>query len=214
MRSILKRLSRRHSTAVAYLALFAALGGGTAYAAATVTGSSIKDGTITGKDIKKRSIGADRLSPTAVSSLGRPGPAGPAGPAGGQGERGEKGEKGERGPAGPNGPAGPRGEQGAAGPAGGSGVSGFQYIARRADTDILKDKYLRWSVDCPNGKRALGGGVSTSAPYETRVIESAPTGEATGWGVGVKNEGGPTMSGYVWVTCAYAGPGVSERSHP
>ena len=47
--------------------------------------------------------------------------------------------------------------------------------------------------------------MSTTAPYETRVIESAPTGEATGWGVGVKNEGGPTMSGYVWVTCAYVG---------
>lgn len=203
MRSILKRLSRRHSTAVAYLALFAALGGGTAYAAATVTGSNVKDGTITGKDIKDRSLGTEDLSARAVSSLtGRPGPAGPAGPAG---ANGAKGEKGDRGPAGPNGlagPAGPRGEQGPAGP---SGMSGFQYIAKRADTDILKDKYLRWSVDCPNGKKALGGGVSTSSPYETRVIESAPTGESTGWGVGVKNEGGPTMAAYVWVTCAYVG---------
>ena len=41
MRSILKRLSRRHGTAVAYLALFAALGG-SAYAAATITGKNIK----------------------------------------------------------------------------------------------------------------------------------------------------------------------------
>ena len=193
----------RHNTVVAYVALFAALGGGTAYAAATVTGSNVKDGTLTGKDIKNRSLGAEELSASAVSSLtGKPGAAGPAGPAG---ANGDKGEKGDRGLAGANGAAGPRGEQGAAGPAGTNGVSGFQYIAKRADTDILKDKYLRWSVDCPNGKRALGGGVSTSAPYETRVIESAPTGEATGWGVGVKNEGGPTMSGYVWVTCAYVG---------
>ena len=193
----------RHNTAVAYLALFAALGGGTAYAAATVTGSNVKDGTITGKDIKNRSLGAEELSASAVSSLtGQPGAAGPAGPAG---ANGDKGEKGDRGLAGANGAAGPRGEQGAAGPAGANGVSGFQYIAKRADTDILKDKYLRWSVDCPNGKRALGGGVSTSAPYETRVIESAPTGESTGWGVGVKNEGGPTMAAYVWVTCAYVG---------
>jgi hypothetical protein len=84
-------------------------------------------------------------------------------------------------------------------------MSGFQYIAKQADTDILKNKSLRWSVDCPNGKKALGGGVSTSSPYETRVIESAPTGESTGWGVGVKNEDGPTMSAYVWVTCAYVG---------
>lgn len=45
MRSILKRLSRRHTTAVAYLALFAALGG-SVYAAATITGKNIKDGTV------------------------------------------------------------------------------------------------------------------------------------------------------------------------
>jgi hypothetical protein len=55
MRSILKRLSRRHTTAVAYLALFAALGG-SAYAAATVTGSNIKDGTVTGKDLRNRTV--------------------------------------------------------------------------------------------------------------------------------------------------------------
>jgi hypothetical protein len=49
MRSTLRRLSRRHTTAVAYLALFAALGG-SAYAAATGTGKNIKDGTVTGRD--------------------------------------------------------------------------------------------------------------------------------------------------------------------
>jgi hypothetical protein len=42
MRSILKRLSRRHSTAVAYLAPFAALGG-SARAAVTVKGQNIND---------------------------------------------------------------------------------------------------------------------------------------------------------------------------
>ena len=55
MRSILKRLLRRHTTVVAYVALFAALGG-SAYAVATVTGKSIKNGTITGKDVKNRSL--------------------------------------------------------------------------------------------------------------------------------------------------------------
>jgi hypothetical protein len=48
MRSTFRRLARRHTTAVAYLALFAALGG-SAYAAVTVTGKQIKDGTVTGK---------------------------------------------------------------------------------------------------------------------------------------------------------------------
>ena len=54
MRSMFRRLLGRHSTAVAYVALFAALGG-SAYAAATITGKNIKDGTMTGKDVKNRS---------------------------------------------------------------------------------------------------------------------------------------------------------------
>jgi hypothetical protein len=65
MRTILRRLSRRHTTAVAYLALFAALGG-SAYAAVTVTGESIKDGTVTGRDVKNRSLGTNKLSADAV----------------------------------------------------------------------------------------------------------------------------------------------------
>ena len=67
MRSIARRLSRSHGTAVAYLALFAALGGG-ALAAVTVTGTDIKDGTITGRDVKSRSLGVSKLSAKAVSS--------------------------------------------------------------------------------------------------------------------------------------------------
>src|SRR5215217_2880478 len=103
MRSIPRRLLRRHSTAVAYLALFAALGG-SAYAAVTVTGKNIKDGTVTGKDVKNSSLGTSKLTPTAVSTLtGQPGPAGP---------------QGERGPVGPTGPAGAKGETGPAGPQG------------------------------------------------------------------------------------------------
>jgi len=79
MTSILRRLSRRHATAVAYLALFAALGG-TAYAAVTVTGKNIKDGTITARDVKNSSLGTSKLSARAVSSLtGQRGPAGPQG---------------------------------------------------------------------------------------------------------------------------------------
>jgi hypothetical protein len=97
MRSTLKGLSRRHSTAVAYLALFAALGG-SAYAAVTVTGKNIKDGTITGKDVKNRSLGTKKLSATAVSSLtGQRGPAGSQGPKGDPGEQGPQGPKGDPG---------------------------------------------------------------------------------------------------------------------
>jgi hypothetical protein len=68
-----------HTTVVAYLALFAALGG-TTYAAATLTGRDIENGTITGADIHNNSVrsadvkgvtGAD-LRPGAPWSLRSP----------------------------------------------------------------------------------------------------------------------------------------------
>ena len=121
IRPILKRLLGRHGTAVAYLALFAALGG-SAYAAATVTGSNIKDGTVTGKDVKNRSLGTSKLSASAVSSLtGQPGPAGPQGENGAAGERGPIGMTGAQGP---QGPQGPKGDQGVAGKDGAPGLPG------------------------------------------------------------------------------------------
>ena len=100
MRSIPRRLLRRHGTAVAYLALFVALGG-SAYAAVTVTGSNIKDGTVTGKDVKNRSLGTGKLSANALSSLtGRRGPAGPQGAPGPKGDQGVAGKDGAPGPPG------------------------------------------------------------------------------------------------------------------
>jgi hypothetical protein len=84
-----------------YLALFAALGG-SAYAAVTVTGKNIKNGTVTGRDIKNHSLGTNKLSRKAVSSLsGQRGPAGLPGPQGPQGLQGAPGERGTAGPAGP-----------------------------------------------------------------------------------------------------------------
>src|SRR4051794_27006239 len=94
MRSTLRRLGRRHTTAVAYVALFAALGG-SAYAAVTVTGKQIKDGTVTGRDIKNRSLGAKDLSAGALGSLA--GERGPAGPQGSPGPKGDPGKPGTTG---------------------------------------------------------------------------------------------------------------------
>jgi hypothetical protein len=97
MRSPLKRLLRGHTTAVAYLALFATIGG-SAYAAVIVTGNNIKNGTVTGKDVKNRSLGTKKLSTKAVNSLrGQQGPAGPQGPQGPRGPAGEQGQPGEAG---------------------------------------------------------------------------------------------------------------------
>ncbi len=184
MRSFLRRLLRRHSTAVAYLALFAALGG-SAYAAATVTGSNIKDGTVTGKDVKSRSLGKSDLSPRALSSLsGQPGPQGQQGPAG---------------PKGAAGPEGPVGAQGPAGPAGPSGIGGLQYLTS-AGVGVPANSTATGTVDCPAGKRALGGGVSRIG--NGLVVDTAPQNEGTGWVGEMYNRGNGSVTMYVWAICA------------
>lgn len=170
MRSILKRLLHRQTTVVAYLALFAALGG-SSYAVVTVTGKSIKNGTITGRDIKDRSLGAKELSAKAVSAL--TGRGGQAGSPGAQGERGPIG------PAGPKGATGPAGPQGPPGPAGPSGVSGWEYQVSPGRS-IPGNEGGSAQVDCPAGKRALGGGGSATS-FGMQLVSSAPTDTGDGW---------------------------------
>ena len=199
IRSTLKRLARRHTTAVAYLALFAALGG-SAYAAVTVTGKNIKNGTITGKDVKNRSLGTSKLSPTAVSSLiGERGPQGP------QGERGARGPAGPIGQTGPKGDTGPAGEQGLQGP---TGVSGYVVVVTPVSeaTTIPKGQAGRVGVVCPDGRRVLGGGVAHYPENQSaRVVESTPADTGTGWTALVYNDGDSSFESYAWATCANVG---------
>ncbi|HZO60165.1 MAG TPA: hypothetical protein VFB51_10775 [Solirubrobacterales bacterium] len=205
IRPILKRLLGRHGTAVAYLALFAALGG-SAYAAVTVTGANVKDGTITGKDVKNRSLSTGKLSASALSSLtGKPGPAGPQGdkgapgPAGATGPAGPTGPKGETGATGPAGPEGPQGSRGLQGP---SGVSGWEY--RVSDPGLRLGSYHTGTtrVSCSSGKKALGGGVG-STHHRTYASTSRPIEPGTGWVVTAHNSADYTEATvYAWVICA------------
>jgi hypothetical protein len=202
MRSILRRLASRHTTAVAYVALFAALGG-SAYAAVTVTGKNIKNGTITGKDVKNRSLGTSKLTPTAVSSL-----IGERGPQGSQGPRGERGERGPAGFSGLPGPKGDSGPEGPQGPQGPVGVSGYVVVVTPVSdaTAIPKDQAGRVGVVCPQGKKVLGGGVAHYPENgSARVVESAPADTGTGWSVLVYNDGGSQFESYAWATCANFG---------
>jgi hypothetical protein len=65
--------------AVALLVLCLAVGG-TAYAAATITGKQIKDGTITSADVKNKTLQTKDISKQAKDKLrGQTGPAGPQG---------------------------------------------------------------------------------------------------------------------------------------
>lgn len=82
--------------AIALIALTLAIGGGTAYAAATINGGKIIPGT----------IGAKKLTPGLIQRID-------AG-AGFPGQQGPAGVPGARGPEGPEGPAGPQGPAGVA----------------------------------------------------------------------------------------------------
>ncbi len=93
------------STALATVAVFAALGG-TATAAKLVTGKDVKNASLTGNDLRKRSVPASKLTRKARRSLrGATGPAGAAGPKGATGATGATGASGPKGAAGPAGPA-------------------------------------------------------------------------------------------------------------
>jgi len=197
MRSILRRLSRRHGTAVAYLALFAALGG-SAYAAVIVTGKNIKDGTVTGRDVKNRSLGTSELSPTALSSL-----AGGRGPAGPQGPQGDRGERGPAGPTGDTGSPGPQGPQGPAGPRGPSGISNYHLeVSPVPGVSVPGNQGAEVTVRCTTGK-VLGGGVAND-PVRTsqKVAQSAPLSGGAGWTSVIVNESTAPFTAYAWAICA------------
>jgi hypothetical protein len=66
VRSILRHCRRSHTAAAAYTSLFLALGG-TAYAAATITGADIVDESIQSQDIAAQAIGTDELGAGAVT---------------------------------------------------------------------------------------------------------------------------------------------------
>ena len=199
-RSLIKRLASRHTTAVAYLALFAALGG-SAYAAVTVTGKNIKDGTITGKDVKNRSLGAAKLNPTALGSLaGERGPEGPQGP---------QGAPGARGPAGQIGTKGDKGDKGDTGQQGAPGLSGYVVAVTpiASATTIAHGQSGRVGVVCPDNRKVLGGGVAHYPENSSaRVIESTPADSGTGWTALVYNQAASgSFESYAWATCAYVG---------
>jgi hypothetical protein len=136
-------------------------------------------------------LGADGRFPASVGLAGPPGP------------KGEKGDPGPAGPKGAVGPAGPAGLRGPAGEKGVSGVSGWQYLTETKS--IKPDGSATLQVNCPNGKRAVGGGVAVPYPnLYARVLQSAPSGAAaTGWLASVLNSyPSYTITASVWVICA------------
>src|SRR6476646_1676082 len=115
-------------------------------------------------------------------------PVGPQGPRGPQGSKGQKGSKGDK---------GPKGDRGATGPA---GVSGYEVV-----NQTFKEVFIQNSggfrglsevktVNCPGGKRAIGGGADLGTnpgqngqQRQVTVSLSGPNGTGTGWSVQLFN---------------------------
>jgi hypothetical protein len=149
-------------------------------------------------------LGAEGTFPASLGVAGAAGPSGSKGDQGDRGPRGAAGTKGPTGPRGPSGPAGPAGEPGPAGQPGGDGLDHWGYYTRQFVLGPYQ--YAEWSVNCPGGMKALGGGVATASGdvNHLTVNESAPAGAAaTGWAVQVANLSGSVPADeYAWVICA------------
>jgi hypothetical protein len=143
-------------------------------------------------------LGKDGRFPASVAVGGAAGPQGPKGDKGEQGLRGPAGSKGDPGPAGAAGPAGARGP---AGPAGPSGISGYEVVTSPT-ISVPPHQFKEAHINCPSGKRALGGGVSSFVRY-SNVRETAPLDGGAGWNAAVMNDTDGATNMYVWAICAY-----------
>jgi hypothetical protein len=135
------------------------------------------------------------------------GPMGPAGPVGATGPAGPAGAPGLMGPAGAAGPMGqqgPQGPQGFAGPTGLQGPSGISgYVIEYNKVAVEVGQSANVHVECPEGKKVLGGGFGVEYPPEMSVYDSGPTnGQSSlsdhAWNVFVFNKG-QTGARFAWV---------------
>jgi hypothetical protein len=142
-----------------------------------------------------------------IGPKGEPGPAGEQGPVGPAGERGMAGPQGERGPAGPTGERGPAGAQGERGPTGPQGIQGAPGLSgyETVYTTINgSGEFHAGDVECPTGKKVLGGGVFNNPAGGSADLEihySYPV--RNGWTARVKFEDGRSWTTQIFAICAY-----------
>jgi hypothetical protein len=113
--------------------------------------------------------------------------------------------QGPAGPQGPQGDVGPVGPPGPAGPAGSNGVSGYQIVAHQEF--LAPGAFVNVHVDCPAGKKVLGGGFDIETPDDVKVFSSEPSDGSGnfidyGWNVFVHNAGTATRQTTVSAICA------------
>ncbi|HEY4097628.1 MAG TPA: hypothetical protein VGM33_19040 [Baekduia sp.] len=159
--------------AVAYLALFVALGG-TSYAATalprnSVGASQLKAGAVTSAKVKNHSLVVADLSVGTVAALR--GSAGAAGVAGVAGAPGAAGATGARGAAGPQGATGPTGATGAQGLQGDPGIVATGWSALTSSTLTLIAHQDQVMTDLGLTSSGSGSGAVT-LPVSSRVLIS------------------------------------------
>jgi hypothetical protein len=159
--------------AIAYLALFVALGG-TSYAATALPRNSVGPGqlradAVTATKVKNHSLVVADLSAAAVAALrGRTGPAGLAGAPGAAGAAGAAGARGAVGPQGASGPAGAAGAQGLQGD---PGIVATGWSAFTSSTLTLTAHQDQVMTDLGLTSSGSGSGAVT-LPVSSRVLIS------------------------------------------
>jgi collagen triple helix repeat protein len=186
-----RRALRRRSPAVlAAVAAAVVAIGGVAYAAIPGPGGVIKacynkpgllglgNGELRVIDSNANCGGTE--TPISWNQAGQKGDPGPAGP---KGDTGPEGPQGEQGPPGETGPPGPQGEQGPPGPAG--SVTGYEVVQDEAGDESTPLPSVAF-VNCPAGKKVLGGGAfvadeNSGATSDAALTSSRPSSDNAGW---------------------------------
>jgi len=145
--------------------------------------------------------------PGPQGEKGDPGPAGPEGP---QGPPGPQGEEGDPGSPGPEGPQGPPGAEGPPGPKGDSGISGYELLF--VQNNDVPPGISSYTVRCPSGKVALGGGYAKS--HRTMYILGNRPRDSHTWIVSVNNRTGSPGRIRVYAICAFVSDSVSGLNFP
>ena len=208
------KLAHLRRNAVAYVALFVALGGTSAYAAneilpkGSVGAKQLRSSAVSGKKLKANAVTTDKVAngtllgedfaagalPKNAAAPGAPGPKGETGERGAQGPQGEtgatgpQGPKGDTGAIGPQGPQGPAGPQGPQGPQGPPGLSAVERVVLNASGT---GEFHNGHAECPVGKTVIAGGVYNSPAGGSADLEihySYPY--DNGWAARVKFEDG------------------------
>jgi hypothetical protein len=224
----MKALSHRTMVAGAGALLVLGVGGTLAYAA---TNEQVVQGCYTNSTGSLRVV-PDRdncqNSETPISwnkqgirgMPGQTGPEGMQGPQGLQGSQGDAGAQGDQGPeglqgvpgeVGPPGPPGAtgapgaRGAAGPAGPRGPSGLGGYEIVSNRVGVELGSSNHVL--VNCPAGKRVIGGGVRTGGGL---AANGAPAYAMASRDMNVQDSF-PVDSNTWFVRAYYGGPDANAR---